>query len=107
MKFRYSSVYQSRPEAVIVAKTQGHVNAISLVGINREPGSRLSDWLSKGCSFNGIKVGLLQRLLQLFFLWFGTGMLDPYINRSSYSLCDPATCLLTQYQQSQQAPGCL
>jgi len=28
---------------VIAAKTQGHVNAISLVGINRKPGLRLSN----------------------------------------------------------------
>jgi len=48
------------------AKTQGNLSALTtwLVidwkSINREPASRLSDWLSKGCSFNGIKVGFLK-----------------------------------------------
>ena len=40
--------------AAIAAKTQGYVNAISLVGINCKPGLRLSDWFSKGCSINSI-----------------------------------------------------
>jgi len=46
--------------AVIVAKPQGHVNAISLVGINRVPSSRLSDWLSKGCSLIVLKLAYIK-----------------------------------------------